>query len=88
MEVLSLVTCELSAGFGHAALVRNSGLFTWGRNNHGCVGMGPTMNRLSQPRPILTFNSLRTHVLSVACGQNHTLALTENGVSELLQICR
>lgn len=80
VEVLSLVTCELSAGYGHAALVRNSGLFTWGRNNHGCVGMGPTMNRLSQPRPILTFNSLRTHVLSVACGQNHTLALTENGL--------
>ena len=80
MEVLSLVTCELAAGYGHAALVRNSGLFTWGRNDHGCLGIGPSMARLSQPRPVLTFNSLRTRVLSVACGQRHTLAITENGV--------
>lgn len=75
-----MVTCELSAGFGHAALVRNSGLYTWGRNSHGCLGIGASMTRLSPARPILTFNSLRTRVLSVACGQTHTLALTENGV--------
>ncbi|XP_052121227.1 uncharacterized protein LOC113205965 [Frankliniella occidentalis] len=80
VEVLSLVTCELAAGYGHGALVRNSGLFTWGRNIQGSLGIGPSMTRLSQPRPILTFNSLRTRVLSVACGQNHTLALTENGL--------
>ncbi|KAK3924364.1 Ultraviolet-B receptor UVR8 [Frankliniella fusca] len=80
VEVLSLVTCELAAGYGHGALVRNSGLFTWGRNVQGSLGIGPSMTRLSQPRPILTFNSLRTRVLSVACGQNHTLALTENGL--------
>jgi alpha-tubulin suppressor-like RCC1 family protein len=46
------------------------------------LGTGPTMSRYSCPQQISILPSLKLEVISVACGRQHTLSLTNNGVSD------
>lgn len=71
----------LSCGYGHTALIRNGSVYTWGQTAKGCLGQGPTMLRYSSPSPISWLNCFKLEVSLVACGKNHTAALTNNGVS-------
>ncbi|XP_076231996.1 RCC1 and BTB domain containing protein claret [Calliopsis andreniformis] len=70
----------LCAGFYHVALVRNGNVYTWGSSVQGCLGTGPSLLRYGTPQPISFFRSMELEVLSVSCGQCHTLAVTNNGV--------
>ncbi|XP_011299545.1 uncharacterized protein ca [Fopius arisanus] len=70
----------LSAGYGHAALIRNGNVFTWGSSSHGCLGTVPSISRYGSPQAITVFKAMEMEVLSVSCGRNHTLAVTNNGV--------
>ncbi|XP_015122188.1 uncharacterized protein LOC107044705 [Diachasma alloeum] len=70
----------LAAGYGHVALIRNGNVFTWGSSSQGCLGTGPSISRYGSPQAITVFKTMEMEVLSVSCGRNHTLAVTNNGV--------
>ncbi|XP_018572762.1 uncharacterized protein LOC108912084 isoform X2 [Anoplophora glabripennis] len=70
----------LSCGFEHAAVVRNSQVYTMGVSSSGCLGLGPLLTQSSPPRLVVTLSELKVKVLSISCGRKHTLALTDYGV--------
>jgi len=72
---------SLGAGWAHAAHIRNHKLYTWGHSSYGCLGVGPHMTKTAIPNPVSWFVYIRVEVIQVACGRNHTVALTTNGVS-------
>lgn len=75
---------SLGAGWAHAAHIRNHRLYTWGHSSFGCLGVGPHMTKTATPNPVSWFVYIRAEVVQVACGRNHTIALTTNGVSIVL----
>ncbi|XP_049853132.1 uncharacterized protein LOC126334689 isoform X3 [Schistocerca gregaria] len=79
-NAVNVATNMLSAGFAHVAVVRNSTVYTWGNAAQGCLGTGPTMSRFGTPHGLSLFPNLKVEVSAVACGRQHTLALTSNGV--------
>lgn len=72
---------SLGAGWAHAAHIRNHKLYTWGHSSYGCLGVGPHMTKTATPNLVSWFVYIRVEVIQVACGRNHTIALTTNGVS-------
>eukprot|EP00232_Nephroselmis_pyriformis_P011185 CAMPEP_0182875778 /NCGR_PEP_ID=MMETSP0034_2-20130328/13746_1 /TAXON_ID=156128 /ORGANISM="Nephroselmis pyriformis, Strain CCMP717" /LENGTH=468 /DNA_ID=CAMNT_0025008533 /DNA_START=26 /DNA_END=1436 /DNA_ORIENTATION=+ len=83
------ISC-VSCGGGHMAAVSRAGhLYTWGYNEKGQLGHGHTSEGQSKPRTIPLFGAddggdsdaeaVERLVASVACGQDHTMALTESG---------
>jgi hypothetical protein len=70
----------LSCGYEHAAVVRNSCLYTMGVSSAGCLGLGPLLTQSSPPKLVQTLVDLKVKVLSVSCGRKHTLALTDYGI--------
>lgn len=79
---LSCRPMPVGAGHQHVALVRNGDLYTWGRTSHGRLGHGDLApeNTVSPPCRVETLHMLQVRVISVACGGEHTLALTQQGV--------
>lgn len=71
---------SLGAGWAHAAHIRNHKLYTWGHSIYGCLGVGPHMTKTATPNPVSWFVYIRVEVIQVACGRNHSIALTTNGV--------
>ncbi|GBP51740.1 RCC1-like G exchanging factor-like protein [Eumeta japonica] len=62
---------KVACGVGHLAAITNNGdLYTWGRNRHGCLGLG---NAKDQQFPLKV--SIGAHALKVQCSVDHTLAL-------------
>ncbi|XP_049882776.1 RCC1-like G exchanging factor-like protein [Pectinophora gossypiella] len=62
---------KVACGVGHLAAVTNTGdLYMWGRNRHGCLGLGHAKD---QQFPLKV--SVGAHVLKVHCSVDHTLAL-------------
>ena len=62
------------AGGGHACLVRDGGLWCWGRNDHGQVGDGSRT-----PRALPVRVPIAGTVTAVATGDAHTCAATMGG---------
>lgn len=56
--------------------VGDSGLYVFGRNNHGQLGTGDDVERHS---PCLVVQFTGRRVLSVAAGFYHTIVICENG---------
>lgn len=77
---------SLGAGWAHAAHIRNHKLYTWGHSSYGCLGVGPHMTKTATPNPVSWFVYIRVEVIQVACGRNHSIALTTNGVSTILKV--
>ncbi|XP_050536531.1 uncharacterized protein LOC126902890 isoform X2 [Daktulosphaira vitifoliae] len=71
---------SLGAGWAHAAHIRNHKLYTWGHSSNGCLGIGPHMSKTATPNPVSWFVYMGVEVIQVACGRNHSIALTTNGV--------
>lgn len=62
----------------YAVLSRRGELYTWGLASSGELGHGGwTPIEVSVPRMITSLQ--RTRIVSVACGANHTLAISETG---------
>ena len=76
--VSSLPACaRISAGNRHSACVsRNGGLYTWGCNADGRLGVGTTLDACTPQRVVLPG---KPTVAVVACGVAHTLALSASG---------
>ena len=67
----------VACGYAHSvALCANYEVLVWGSGWKGKLGLGDNQNRAT-PTPIQMLK--RKHVLQVACGSFHTLALAESG---------
>lgn len=75
------VTCpalQVACGDHHSAALSADGrLFTWGRGKYGQLGHGH-YNNLSKPKLVTALRGL--HIVQVACGGDHTLVITREGV--------
>lgn len=72
----------LSCGFNHT-LFRSSGdreVTTWGAAGEGRLGQGRGNNATSPPGNVRLFTNVSVKVVQVACGKQHSLALTDAGL--------
>eukprot|EP01017_Pseudomicrothorax_dubius_P009399 TRINITY_DN13185_c0_g1_i1.p1 TRINITY_DN13185_c0_g1~~TRINITY_DN13185_c0_g1_i1.p1 ORF type:complete len:598 (+),score=138.05 TRINITY_DN13185_c0_g1_i1:64-1857(+) len=68
---------KLALGSYHVAVADNLGLlYTWGRGINGQLGHGSIANE-EAPRQVAALKDQQ--VVTVACGENHTVALTKAG---------
>eukprot|EP00762_Andalucia_godoyi_P006478 ANDGO_02934.mRNA.1 Ultraviolet-B receptor UVR8 len=68
---------SICAGSGHSAAISDDGrVYIWGWGEHGQLGLGDLGNQLT-PRWIEYLQG--KNVRAVACGEAHTMALTESG---------
>ena len=79
----------MACGESHSvAVTQDAHVFTWGRGKYGALGHNDTAN---QTRPQLVEDLFSVQVTSVACGADHTLALTGHGtlfsVSNSVAVC-
>ena len=74
------VVVFVAAGRCHTVLVTNTGaLWTWGCGRNGRLGLGDIANRLA-PTLVGAGEAFgESHVLTAACGTQHTLAVTKDG---------
>ena len=64
----------MALGYYHAAAISSKGeVFTWGRGINGQLGHGSILNE-DTVRYVSALNSI--HVVDIACGESHTIALT------------
>jgi len=72
----------ISAGVSHSIAIKEDGtVWTWGANNRGQLGDGTTISR-SAPMQVLggaTGNTFLQDIISVAAGEDHSLALRADG---------
>jgi alpha-tubulin suppressor-like RCC1 family protein len=79
VEELKLVVRQVTCGGLHTALVTEHGdVYTWGDGRKGQLGLlsGPSLTQV--PRLVDSLTSV--HIVQVACGMAHTVALADNGV--------
>ncbi|XP_040988459.1 probable E3 ubiquitin-protein ligase HERC4 isoform X2 [Juglans microcarpa x Juglans regia] len=84
VEALEGVPCmQVSTGHNITVfLTRQGQVYTCGANTHGsnfCLGHGERHDEL-QPREIQTFQRMSIHVLRVAAGDEHAVALDSSGL--------
>jgi alpha-tubulin suppressor-like RCC1 family protein len=66
----------ISAGLSHVlALTEDKKVYSWGRNNFGQLGIGNTTN---QNTPQLVAALANKKIISIAAGDNHSLAMDED----------
>jgi alpha-tubulin suppressor-like RCC1 family protein len=76
---------KIRCGSNFSALITNKGnLYVWGRNDAGQLGLGAEsqgdMHSAERyPRKIPFFESERIGIKDVACGENHVVAVAQNG---------
>lgn len=78
MEALSSYKIvQLTCGDGHSVALSQWGqVFSWGTNSHGQLGHQTEEDVQSAPKII---KPLATHhIVQIACGKKHTLALTNS----------
>ena len=59
--------------------VSHANLFVWGRNNSGCLGLGDAVSNTEYVRNPTKLNAGESGLTQIACGINHTVALSPNG---------
>ncbi|KAJ8727556.1 hypothetical protein PYW07_001675 [Mythimna separata] len=69
---------QVSCGAYHSlALTNNGDLFSWGANSFGQCGLGTMTNKEMIPQQINSL--LGVPIAMIACGSNHTFALSKSG---------
>eukprot|EP00505_MAST-04D_sp_SCG-Rhode-Island_P001315 Stramenopile-MAST_4_protein_1315 len=81
-EIVYLNGClQIAAGKRHSMALRDTGeMYSWGYNNHGQLGHGDKVVR-SLPHLCLQFKDRR--VQFIACGDEHSVAITSKGSTVL-----
>ncbi len=73
---------SIAAGYNHSFAVKNDAtamLWAWGKNSNGQLGNGTTTNSLYPAKVKLSDNSDFSDIKSIAGGENHSLALKNDG---------
>ena len=76
---------KIQCGGNFSAFITDAGnLYVWGRNDSGQLGLGEEsqgdMHSAERyPRKIPFFESERIFIKDIACGENHVVALAQNG---------
>jgi alpha-tubulin suppressor-like RCC1 family protein len=79
-ELARLDVVHVAAGYGFSVLVTRDGdAYSWGFNEKGQLGHGFFYN-LDRPRRIEWFTKNGVRVVKVACGQQHTMFLSDKGM--------
>ncbi|XP_021187331.1 probable E3 ubiquitin-protein ligase HERC3 isoform X2 [Helicoverpa armigera] len=69
---------QVACGAYHSiALTNNGDLFSWGANSYGQCGLGTMTNKEMIPQAITSL--LGVPIAMIACGSNHTFALSKSG---------
>jgi len=68
----------LSCGDSFCVCVCKNGVFSWGRNNFGQLGIGNKIDQ-SSPQQILFFKNPE-EIISVSCGGHFSICICKNGV--------
>jgi len=69
---------QAASGGAHSVVINNWGqVFCWGDNTEGQLGLDISSNIVRVPRMVKVLGT--SVVVQIACGQKHTLALTNNG---------
>ncbi|XP_048467381.1 probable E3 ubiquitin-protein ligase HERC3 [Rhincodon typus] len=77
ISLTGIPVAQIAAGGRHSFVLSLSGaVFSWGRNNHGQLGLKSTMDKVS-PCHVKQMKELR--VTYISCGNQHTALLTKNG---------
>ena len=71
---------QMSCGTDHCAFVTIEGhVYTFGSNQNGKLGLGQSSSMKKPKVPSLVEALFKTPVAAVACGQEHTVAVTVDG---------
>ncbi|KAM7413982.1 hypothetical protein PAMA_019007 [Pampus argenteus] len=74
----SIPLVQIAAGGEQSfALSVSGGVFSWGRNDCGQLGLGDTTDRHT-PTPVHSLDMKKT--IHISCGMDHTVILTKDGV--------
>ncbi|KAI8120902.1 putative E3 ubiquitin-protein ligase HERC4 [Lucilia cuprina] len=74
-ELENYVITRISCGARHSMALNEWGqIFTWGHNDYGQLGITNSHDVVIQPK--IVRNLISKHVVQIACGNNHSLVLT------------
>ncbi|KAM7357848.1 HECT and RLD domain containing E3 ubiquitin ligase 4 isoform 2-T4 [Cochliomyia hominivorax] len=77
-ELENYVIIRICCGARHSMALNEWGqIFTWGHNDYGQLGITNGQDVVVQPK--IVRNLVSKHVVQIACGNNHSLALTNCG---------
>ena len=66
---------KLSCGLGFSAVLSSVGaVYTWGRNQHGQLGIGSSEETVTMPKQIKVLTNVS--IEGICCSNNHMLAWT------------
>lgn len=68
---------SVSCGRKHTLVLTDYGVYSFGSNAYGQLGLGPFVHESPYPQLITTFNNKK--IIDVCAGQYHSMALTVNG---------
>jgi len=69
---------SLSCGRGFSICICKNGVFSWGDNFGGQLGIGNQINQ-SSPQQISFFKNIE-EIISLSCGNSHSICICKNGV--------
>nr|XP_022917889.1 uncharacterized protein LOC111427131 [Onthophagus taurus] len=74
---LRIRVLSVSCGRKHTVALTDFGIYAWGSNSHGQLGLGPFVRDTPYPQVITALTGIC--IIDIASGQYHTLALTSTG---------
>eukprot|EP01017_Pseudomicrothorax_dubius_P011907 TRINITY_DN1459_c0_g1_i3.p1 TRINITY_DN1459_c0_g1~~TRINITY_DN1459_c0_g1_i3.p1 ORF type:complete len:407 (-),score=115.97 TRINITY_DN1459_c0_g1_i3:137-1357(-) len=80
IEQFSNNVVRVAMGANHSAVVTNDGaLWTFGNGETGALGLGEKVKNSGTPQKVEFFEKHGLKVVDVACGEKHTVVLTDDG---------
>lgn len=74
-ELENYIITRICCGARHSMVLSEWGqLFCWGHNDYGQLGLASSQDLVTQPK--IVRNLVSKTVIQIACGNNHSLALT------------